>query len=349
VVGLVAAIPMGVARPARAQAPATAAPIPAGQVPAAPVTAAQADLARELFRKAAKEYKAGKVNEAYRDYLAAWNTQQSPDTAGNLGAVELELGYLREAAEHASFAIAHFPPTGSKDQRAALVSVVTEACKQIGVLSIQVNVPGAAVSIDGRPIGRAPFDGDVYIEPGDHTIVAEAQGHDPAQQKVHVEKGSSTPIALTLAARAPTGTTTTTTTNWPRPLAIAGVATAGAAFSAGIALAIVAKIKETDADTAAQALDTATHGDPGACLPGHKGASNTCAALLGAQQSRDTFASTSLWLFVGGAAVTVGTVIYTFVVPRLSAAPAVPAAPPAVSVVPVVTPSGGAVVVQGKF
>jgi hypothetical protein len=332
---IVAALPLGMARPARAQPQ---------------VTTAQADLARELFRKAAKEYAAGQPDQAYRDYLTAWNTQNSPDTAGNLGAIELELGYYREAAEHAAYAIAHFPPTGSKKQRAALVSVLADACKQIGVLTIQANVPGATVSIDGKPVGHAPLDGDVYIEPGDHTVLAEAPDHDPAQRKIHVEKGSTTPLALALVARTPTGPATTTTpTNWPRPIAVAGFLTAGAGFAVGTALAIMSKIKATDADTAGQQIDTATHSDPGACLPGHAGSTSSCATLASLNQSRDTFASTALWMFVGATVVTVGTVVYSFVVPRYAAPAATPGATSGMSVVPVVTPSGGAVVMQGSF
>jgi hypothetical protein len=328
---IVAALPLGFARPARAQPQ---------------VSTAQADLARELFRKAAKEYTAGKVNEAYRDYLAAWNAQKSPDTAGNLGSIELELGYLREAAEHASYAIAHFPPTGSKAQRAALVSMLADACKQIGVLSIQVNVPGAAISIDGKPLGSAPLDGDVYIEPGDHTVLAEAPDHDPARQTIHVEKGSTTPVVLALTVHPTTGPQPAATpTNWPRPIAVAGVITAGAGFAAGTALAIMAKIKATDADAAGQALDALTKGSLSACPAVNATIEASCAKLLGAQQSRDTFANTALWMFVGATVVTVGTVAYTVVVPRFSA----PTTTTGMSVVPVVTPSGGAVVIQGNF
>jgi hypothetical protein len=329
--GLAAALLLAAPRPARAQ-------------PQSPITAAQADLARDLFRKAAKEYKAGKVNEAYRDYLAAWNIQQSPDTAGNLGAVELELGYFREAAEHASYAIAHFPPTGSKDQRAALVSVIAEAKKQIGVLTIQVNVAGATLSIDGKPIGRAPLDGEVYIEPGDHTLLAEAPDYEPAQQNVHVDKGSSTPVALSLLPRAPTGPgATTTPTNWPRPLAIAGVATAGAGYAVGIALAIMTEIKATDASSQQRTI-TGGKNNTSAC-PAMPAPSSPCGILRSDEQSRGAFASTSLWMFVGATVVAAGTLVYTFAVPRVSA----PSATTGMSVVPVVTPSGGAVVIQGSF
>jgi hypothetical protein len=328
--GVAAALSIGAAGVARAQ-------------PQSAADAAQR--ARELFRKAAKEYKAGQVNEAYRDYLAAWQTQQSPDAAGNLATIELELGYLRDAAEHASYAIAHFPPSGSKDQRAALVTVLTEAKKQIGALTIQVSVPGAAVSIDGRPIGRAPLDGEVYIEPGDHTIRAEAPDYDPAEQKIHVDKGSASPVALVLPPRSKTSTPTPAASNWPRPVAVAGFITAGVGLGVGTALAILAKIKASDAGTASQSIEGATHGDPGACLPGHAGSQTLCASLLSAQQSRDTFANAALWTFVGAAAVAAGTVIYTFVVPRVGAPP--PAS--GTAIVPVVTPQGGAIVVRTSF
>src|SRR5262245_9046475 len=99
-----------------------------------PDAAAQPEKSRELFRKAMKEYEQGKTREAYEDYRAAWEAQKSYDIAGNLANVEVELARYRDAAEHATYALANFPPVGTEKARQILQDLLKEARSKIGTI-----------------------------------------------------------------------------------------------------------------------------------------------------------------------------------------------------------------------
>ena len=79
------------------------------------------------------------------------------------------------------------------------LKVLADAKKQIVTVTIRVNVERAAVTVDGRVLGESPIKGEVYIDAGDHVIVASAPDFPPAQEKLHAEKGGASLILLTLA------------------------------------------------------------------------------------------------------------------------------------------------------
>ena len=73
-----------------------------------------------------------------------------------------------------------------------------QAKKEIGTLSITVNVEGANVSCDGRDVGKAPIEGEVFVEPGATSVVVRAEGHKEALRTVALAKGETKAIEITL-------------------------------------------------------------------------------------------------------------------------------------------------------
>ena len=63
----------------------------------------------DLYKRANALYGQKSLAEAEGLYLEAWNLKKTYDVACNLGALELDLGKLREAAEHLAFALREFP------------------------------------------------------------------------------------------------------------------------------------------------------------------------------------------------------------------------------------------------
>jgi hypothetical protein len=305
---------------------------------------AQQDTARsrELFRKAMKEYEQGKTREAYDDYRAAWEAQKSYDIAGNLANVELELGRYRDAAEHATYALANFPPVGTEKARALLQDLLKEARGKIGTITIKVNLPRAGLTIDGKAAGEAPLTDPIFMEPGDHVIIAAAPEHEPAKENIHVDKGSFHTVTLTLVKRGAIDVAPVVKPG-PDPLVVGGFIAAGLLGGVGGAMAILSKVKATDADAKLTAIDKASHGSASACA----GASPSpdCTALHDLRHSRDVFANAALWTFVASGAVTAGTLVYTFVGPR--AAPAKKGA--SVQAAPMAGPGAGGLLVKGTF
>ena len=165
-------------------------------------TAAENARADEYFRQGKAFVKEDRWEDARRAYLAGWQIKRGYDIAGNLGSVELELGLSREAAGHLAYCIKSFPATGTAAQLAYIKGRFEEARQRVAALSIQVNVDGAEVYVDGRSIGRSPFPDDVYIEPGSRTLEVKLAGFAPSKRGIEAAKGSWQSVALVLRADA---------------------------------------------------------------------------------------------------------------------------------------------------
>src|SRR5262249_47545609 len=136
--------------------------------------------------------------EARDLYDKAWRLKKTHDIAANLAYVELKLGRFRDAAEHLAFAVKSWPPTGKADKRAYAVADLQNAKREVGTLTIHVTVPRTDVLVDGKLVGQAPIDDDVFVEPGSHTVEAKHAGYSDAKQIVQAAKGSAQTVTLTM-------------------------------------------------------------------------------------------------------------------------------------------------------
>ncbi|WP_437307792.1 PEGA domain-containing protein [Sorangium sp. So ce388] len=153
-----------------------------------------------FFRRGLRLYSDKKYVEAEKELESAWELNPTFDVAYNLGNTKYQLKKHREAAQYLSFALRHWPlvktvaklkPTA--EQRLA------ESRAQVGAVAVTVGVAGAEVLVDGKPVGRAPLEGEVFVEPGEHQVEARQAGYAPASQTVAVAKGGTAPVTLALA------------------------------------------------------------------------------------------------------------------------------------------------------
>lgn len=335
--GLLAAVWLSVAVPSLAAAqptpdapnpPATEAqPLPAGGAPGA------RDRADELFGLANEAFDADKVDEAYALYQQAFALKRTYDIAGNLGQVELKMGKFRDAAEHLSFTLRFFPPTGKDAPREAIRRAFDAARKEVGTLTIKVNVQGAAVSIDGKLLGRSPFATEVFVEPGKRTLEASLEAHLPTHIVIEIAKNERRNVDLSLTPKAQPPPP-------PRnvPLLLTGFGLSLAAAGSGLGLMIGASNKSIEADGLLQQIYA---GEPGATCP--CGSDKNRARLKGLRQDHDLFFNAAVGLFAGAGVLALGTAVYALT-PSFQKAPSRTA-----RIVPVVSEHGGGALVVGSF
>ncbi|MBK7581326.1 MAG: hypothetical protein IPI67_14065 [Myxococcales bacterium] len=84
--------------------------------------------------------------------------------AGNLGDVEVFQGKFRDAAEHLEFSLRHWP-AGQEASRKRTAARFEEAKQKIGTLTLKVS-EGADISVNGKPVGKSPLPGPVFIDAG---------------------------------------------------------------------------------------------------------------------------------------------------------------------------------------
>lgn len=335
---------------------------PAGDPPKPQQQTTDPVSAKEYFRRAVKAYEAGKTQEAYDNYRAAWELQKSYDIAGNLANVEAELKRYREAAEHARWALANFPPVGSDKQRKILEDLLSEAKRHVGTLTIRVSVNPAEVTLDGKSLGQTPIAESLFVDAGNHTLVVTAPGYQPISQPLRIEKGSSETLSLTLAAVGPTPTASgsapppppTVTPSKVSPVVIAGASAAAAFAAVGAAFTILSFVKADDAAAKASGIKNAE----GEGAPCHKRpASAACEDLQSLLGQRDTFANVALWTFVGAGTLGAATIVYALAGPKPAPSSTGrvtrnkrPAPTEAhFEAVPIISPMGGALLMRGAF
>ena len=137
-----------------------------------------------------------------------------------------------------------------QENRQVLEAEFERIAKIVSPLTLEVDPPGAAIRINGEPVGTAPLAEPVVLNPGDATLDVVRDGYVPLRRGLHVEPGQRhrevihlIPIELNAPAipvgRAREPSVAHTTKNpapgRPNPLWL-GVAAAGAtlSLSAGI-------------------------------------------------------------------------------------------------------------------
>jgi hypothetical protein len=318
-----------------------------------PEVVARADA---LFRDAIKLYREKRYAEAEAGFLAAWKLNPTYDVAGNLGHAEARLGKYREAAEYLAFALRTFPLTGGADKRKWAQDKLNEMRKLVASVRVQVSAPRAEVFVDGKSVGVAPLAGELFLEPGVHTVEAKLEGHEDARQSIQAEKGAAETITLALVAAvsAPavppaSATTTGSVAHPPLPpkgephaggnkvIVGVGAGVSGAALIAGIVFTVLANSKASDAK---QQLDKVVRTDgPEACglQP-----NADCKVLHGLVSDKSTYSSLAGWSFISAGAFGAATVIYALAAPRAVTKTGLRAAP-------TLTAAGGGLVVGGAW
>ena len=330
-----------------AGAPAAAADAPAD------ATAAQQ---RALYERGNKLYDEKKWREAEAAYLEAWAIKKSYDLAANLADVELELGKTRDAAEHLAYALRAFPVGGKPALRQALAKRFEEIRQLVGTVRVEVGKPGAEVLVDGRSIGYAPLEDDVFVEPGARVVEARLEGYAAARETIAAGKGTRHEVRLTLARAEPVKGDAA---GWVGPVGGPGGSGAampqdagpswvwigaGAAATAvlagtGVAFAVVSAGKASDADAARG--DLMGRGGPEACRSG--ALAPGCEDLQALNDGSDTFRNLAVGSFLGAGIAGAATAAYALW-PRASAS-----APAGLRIAPTVGGGGRGVVVTGTF
>jgi hypothetical protein len=177
--------------------------LPARAVPGEQA-AADVERAEQHFKKGTRAFESEKYSEAYASMRTAWDLAPSYRTAAGLGQVELHLAQFRDAAEHLSYCLRHYPVDGDPAVRAHVEQGLLQAREHVAALRVRVNVEGADVAVDGSTAGKSPLDGLLFVEPGSHTVTASRDGKlAKATVEGHVRATEEVELAVPLATEVP--------------------------------------------------------------------------------------------------------------------------------------------------
>lgn len=174
-------------------------------VQGATLARAQEDEARALFRRGAAAYADERYPEALEAFEASYRAREVPVVLFNLAQTLRALDRPAEAIE----AYRRYLRTDAsldEDRRAAVDAVIAELAPRVSFVRLEVFPDGADVGVDGRSLGRAPFEDPVAIDPGERRFEATADGHVAATRTVTLAVGERATLRLALREEAPSGT-----------------------------------------------------------------------------------------------------------------------------------------------
>ncbi|WP_441291967.1 PEGA domain-containing protein [Sorangium sp. KYC3313] len=178
---------------------------PQSAAPASPQAAAPDEAtarADALYKQGVRLYSEKKWKEAEAVFLEAWALTPTFDVAYNVGSAAYQQGKHALAAEHLSFALRHWPLLSAVAHlKPTAQQRLATSRAHVGALAVSVSAPLAEVLVDGKPAGKAPLAGELFVEPGEHTLEARLDGYAPAQKTVRVDKGETAAVTLALVTK----------------------------------------------------------------------------------------------------------------------------------------------------
>lgn len=171
-------------------------PVPDGAEQAAEIEGA----VEESMRKGLQALAQDDLASALEHFTAAWQLRQYGIVAASLAEVEMKLGRYLEAAEHWEYYRAAIP-ADQEDKRRKVDAALTECRSQLGRVRVTTTPPDATLSLDGRSLGQASKNQDLWVYPGEHELFATLEGRRSPPHRLRAEKGEARSIEL----RVPSG------------------------------------------------------------------------------------------------------------------------------------------------
>jgi hypothetical protein len=169
---------------------------------------AAADGSREaeaLIREGVQLRAQGKDERALPLFEKAYQESRTPRTAGQLGLVELAVGYFVDAERYLSEALASPDHPWVAKNLKMLQEQLASAKDKIGELAISGTPAGAEVWINGKRVGQLPLAAPVRLDKGRATVELRAPGYVASSDTLTISGGTreARTYALTREAVAP--------------------------------------------------------------------------------------------------------------------------------------------------
>ncbi|HXU06287.1 MAG TPA: PEGA domain-containing protein [Polyangia bacterium] len=146
-------------------------------LPVRPAHAGDSAEAESLIRQGVELRAQKKDERALPLFEKAYQVSRSPRTAGQLGLVEMALGYFVDAEKYLGEAVASPDHPWVAKNLATLKAQLATAKGQIGELFIIGEPNGAEVLVNGKSVGKLPLSGPVRLDKGRVDVQVRAAGY----------------------------------------------------------------------------------------------------------------------------------------------------------------------------
>lgn len=133
--------------------------------------------ARELSSLAAEAKRDGRKDIAAERLREAWGAYRNPWYICELGSLEIQLDRARDAAQSLTICLRVLVTEDQKFLRPKIERDLEGVLAKVGALTVETNVPGAEVFIDGKAAGKLPLIDPIFLDPGSHGVEVKAPGY----------------------------------------------------------------------------------------------------------------------------------------------------------------------------
>jgi hypothetical protein len=155
-------------------------------------------MARERFKEGVTYFDKKDFAKARVAFLQAYALKKHPAVLLNLAQSELRSGHEADAAQHFSQYLREHKEA-SESERQSAETGLNAAKALVAEVTLDVDVSGAELSVDGEVLGSSPLPGPIFLAPGSHRLVARKEAKTTSSD-VSLAAGQKTRLGVKLAA-----------------------------------------------------------------------------------------------------------------------------------------------------
>ncbi len=172
-------------------------PTPRSRRPRKPLPG-DVEAARAHYKRGVQLYEQGSYEPALSELQRAEQLAPTYKLSYNIALVQVRLGNAASALR--SFR-SYLDAGGSEipaARRTEVEGYLADLVGHVATIDVTVNVGGAEVSLDERPIGTAPLFASLEVNPGPHRITATKAGYAPMTREIDAVPGERVALPFTL-------------------------------------------------------------------------------------------------------------------------------------------------------
>lgn len=146
--------------------------------------------ARKDWDAANDLYDAQDFAGALVEFERAYDLSKDPRVLFNIAVCQKNLRHYAKAIHAFKHELAEGSTKLDAKDTKEIQDAIALLAQYVSTLDIKANEDGVAISIDGEPSGKTPFDKPVEVDVGQHTVTAKKDGFkEPAAQSVSIARG----------------------------------------------------------------------------------------------------------------------------------------------------------------
>jgi archaellum component FlaG (FlaF/FlaG flagellin family) len=149
----------------------------------------------QLLRQGIAAYKKRDYVKARESFALAFQKEPLASVAATLADVEMKLKRFRDAAEHWNIYLKSLGPDQATE-RAEVLAQLEDCRKHVGTATVHVEPKESQVIVDGVAVDVRATGGDVWLEPGSHTLEVKVDDRTSEPKTVAINPGDQVDVTL---------------------------------------------------------------------------------------------------------------------------------------------------------